>query len=71
MENLVDKLDGITEYIVLNVLWNFGDFLLLLLCWILTAGIYTLPFVIIFSPVYYDDIYRLCKRFIEYIKRKR
>ena len=47
MENLVDKLDGITEYIVLNVLWNFGDFLLLLLCWILTAGIYTLPFVIL------------------------
>ena len=69
MENLVDKLDGVIEYIALNIFWNFGDFLLLLLCWILTAVIWTLPFVIVFSPVYYDDICCLYERFTDYIKR--
>jgi len=54
----------VIEYIVANLV----DFLLLLLCWVLVAALWVLPFVIYFYTLY--GIYCLCEKFISYIKKR-
>ena len=47
------------EYIVAN----FGEIILLIICLILSAILWTLPFVIMFLPLYFEDIVERLKDF--------
>tara|TARA_B100000287_G_scaffold397108_1_gene413347 strand:- start:2049 stop:2222 length:174 start_codon:yes stop_codon:yes gene_type:complete len=42
---------------------NIGDFFILILVWILCAVLWTLPFVVMFLPLYFEDA-------VSYIKSK-
>ena len=35
---------------------NLGDFLLLIIAMVINCVLWVLPFVIVFSPIYYDDL---------------
>mgnify|MGYP003128349425 CR=1 FL=1 len=41
--------------VMLPIVTNFGDFLILVMCVMISIALWLLPFVIMFSPLYFDS----------------
>ncbi len=55
--------EQVAEHGILPIIFNFGDFLILIVCMVIGCLVWTLPFVIMFLPLYYEI-------FVDFIKDK-
>ncbi len=58
-----DFFEQIVENGILPIKNNFGDFLVLIVCMVISIALWLLPFVMLFLPLYYEI-------FVDFIKGK-